>query len=346
MDKQKVEDKIKKAIKDEDIKTLEEIISNGFDINGRLEHYSSENIFTYAVGINKLEVVRWALKNDKIDVNYPGCWSNKYPIMHAIWNKRVELIKLLLSHPRIELNRLVCEGDESKYSILMIAIRNSTLEILQLLISHPKINVNFSNYDRFTPLMMASKEDYPKAVKLLLSHPKINVNIADHNGNTALIFASKYHNSEVVRELLSHPMIDISIMNYQCQDALYFAQNTKFQKIIEEKLSEPLNYNLLINYNNKELLREIYLNQLDDHSEAFAYMCFRKKWDLVSRIIENKREKTSYFLGKSAQEWCFLYRNFELGNRCISQTEDSHTVIDSIRESCKKYFGNDLMVNK
>lgn len=108
---------------------------------------------------------------------------------------------------------------------LMSAIKYKKIEVLKLLLGRPEIDINKGNARGETALMLAADEKWLPGVKELLAHQDINVNkqskIGDYSwGNTALIEAIQYgfrtHDSNskmIIHLLLNHPQIDVSISN-------------------------------------------------------------------------------------------------------------------------------------
>ena len=108
---------------------------------------------------------------------------------------------------------------------LMSAIKYKKIEVLKVLLGRPEIDINKGNARGETALMLAADKKWLPGVKELLAHQDINVNkqskIGDYSwGNTALIEAIQYgfrtHDSNskmIIHLLLNHPQIDVSISN-------------------------------------------------------------------------------------------------------------------------------------
>ncbi|MCP4747312.1 MAG: hypothetical protein GY874_14400, partial [Desulfobacteraceae bacterium] len=78
------------------------------------------------------------------------------PLCRAAWKGYTDVVKLLLSHPEIDVNK-----DRPLYW----AAKNGHIEIVKLLLSHPEIDVNQANNIGFTPLYWAAKEGHIEIVK-------------------------------------------------------------------------------------------------------------------------------------------------------------------------------------
>lgn len=97
----------------------------------------------------------------------------------AISEDNIEIIKLLLSHPKIDVNSTASmkasNNEISGLTALHDAVKDEKVEIVELLLSHPKINVfmqmtskNSSNFIQLTPLHLAFAKNNPKIINLLL----------------------------------------------------------------------------------------------------------------------------------------------------------------------------------
>jgi len=73
----------------------------------------------------------------------------------------------------------------------MVATQKGRLEVVKLLLGVPGIEVNRANKDGETPLDIASEEGHAEVVKLLLGAPCIDVNPADKSGTTPFSWASR-----------------------------------------------------------------------------------------------------------------------------------------------------------
>jgi ankyrin repeat protein len=123
------------------------------------------------------------------------------------------LVKKLLSDPEVDPNI----RDEYGRTALEHAAYHGYVEIVRLLLSYPKINVNIQNKnDRIiymknkdgkvelvnengkTALIIAAINGYVDVIKELLAHKNINVNIKDTGGKTALDLAK----SDEIKQLL------------------------------------------------------------------------------------------------------------------------------------------------
>ena len=139
---------------------------------------------------------------------------------------------------------------------LYTAIQNGNTEIVRLLLSHSKIDVNKKIYDlvfiknfvngkiviNFKPaLYFAIETRNMDIIKLLLSHKDIDINAPFQKGKSPLHLAVQNNDIEIVKLLLTYPNIDV---NQICISKQYF--DTIFFFLIK------FNFNIYI------LMRKLY----------------------------------------------------------------------------------------
>ena len=113
------------------------------------------------------------------------------------------------------------------------------LEILKLLLSHPEIDVNKSLGNRTTPLMVASRNGNWRVLRVLLAHVEIEVNFATYEGKTALFYAftgesftSHTIQKDVVEILLQCPSVDILLKDEEDKTARDYAESNERHDVI------------------------------------------------------------------------------------------------------------------
>ena len=125
----------------------------------------------------------------------------------AIEKENIEIIKLLLSYPNIDVNSLskfIKNDDFDKRYIekspIHLAVEKENLEIIQLLASHPSIDINSEM------ISSISKEDDRQSQK-----------------KTAFHIAIEKRNIDIIKYMLSIPKLDIN--------AKYSIENCEFNYI-------------------------------------------------------------------------------------------------------------------
>lgn len=126
----------------------------------------------------------------------------KSALSEAAINNHENIVKLLLTHPDIDVNS---RGEFGK-TPLMAAIENkspNSINIIKLLLSHPKINLETRNNNIWTALHEAALENRADIIKLLLDHGA-DIDAKDGGGSTALMLAAESNKEDAVEALLRY----------------------------------------------------------------------------------------------------------------------------------------------
>ncbi|VUC30976.1 unnamed protein product [Clonostachys rosea] len=149
-----------------------------------------------------LEIVQVLLLEKSVDLNAcHGCT----PLEAAVERDDTAMVKLLLSHPKVNPN---IRGHE--HSPLCNAVRGKRLEIVRLLLERPDTEVNqgcSDSGDYGDALRFAVQLGEILITKLLLRRKDIDVNKSGKH-RPPLAIAASCGNDEIVSELLSHPKIN------------------------------------------------------------------------------------------------------------------------------------------
>ena len=108
---------------------------------------------------------------------------------------------LLRDYPEINVNWT--NPDFFQYAALHVASLFGHVEVIKLLLAHPKINVNSKNIDGQTPLSFGCQVGYVSVVEELLKDPHVDVTHDDNMGRTPLWYASREGEHEVIEQLIA-----------------------------------------------------------------------------------------------------------------------------------------------
>ena len=152
--------------------------------------------FYFLVENEKLDILKLLLTNDKIDVNFPckynesynlGCYNSprkddqcqeeKTPFYLAVEYKNIEIIKILLSNSKIDINKEYIktilskkykkgedgevESSESKKinrTPLHLAVKNESFDIIKILLSQKDIDLNIKDEEGLKPIELAKSK--------------------------------------------------------------------------------------------------------------------------------------------------------------------------------------------
>lgn len=143
-----------------------------------------------AVGQNWIKAVRLLLNHPEIIIDIHGL-HGKTPLMSACHYGKQDVAELLLNNganPNLKATRgFILSNEETP---LIFAAKNGQVEIVKLLLSLPSIEIDTQDNNRLTALMWAAYLGKPKVVKLLLEKDA-NTKIQNHYRKTAKDLAHK-----------------------------------------------------------------------------------------------------------------------------------------------------------
>jgi ankyrin repeat protein len=170
---------------------------------------------TTACNFGHIEIVNLLLDRDDVDVKLSDGTST--PLITAVEMGFVEVVESLLARDNLKPNIVNNLGDH----VLGRAVSRGNVDIVKLLLDHPGIDLNFMvGDDLITALMLAWQ---PDMAKLLLEQEGIEVNRQNGLGFTALCKAACSSQSEIVKILLEREDININLSNNLGQTPLFWA---------------------------------------------------------------------------------------------------------------------------
>lgn len=232
------------SVKNEDLEKVEALLKqpdidvNSIDRNGNTPlHLASENGYVQLVkALLEVKDINVNAKNiDRRKLIYPihtGDDPNrgklnygKTPLYLAVENGHVDVVRVLLDHPDIDVNV------KDKYSVfpLWLAVEYNDSKMVEALLRHSSIDVNakYICNDHYTSLHNAVEKGYLQIVNILLSHPNIDVNMKEkYSEGTALHCAATRKNLEIVKAILNHHGVDMNAKNKYNRTPLQEAEET------------------------------------------------------------------------------------------------------------------------
>ncbi|CAG9936169.1 unnamed protein product [Clonostachys rosea f. rosea IK726] len=228
-------------------------------------HKPSGNPLYYAAGSGNHEIIKLLLRRVDIDVNV-ATDNNTTPLVHAIMNKKIGIVKFLLAHQNIDPNYapeaevhigLHGRGDNrSTYAFntlytaptrsgvkqipLFVAGAESNRAVFGLLLRHPLIDIHATDSTGRTPLWWAAAGGPEISTHLLLERGAgIHINKQDIQGWAPLHVAANRQRIEVIEYLLSHPDINPNLANQNGCTALHIAVFGNDVQAVGELLAHP-----------------------------------------------------------------------------------------------------------
>jgi ankyrin repeat protein len=121
----------------------------------------------------------------------------------------------------------------------MLAAHDGHEGVVKLLLSHPEIQVNMVEEDGWVALMLAAENGHEKIVEHLLAHPGIHVEMANAHGSTALLLAAQGGHSAVVGRLLATGLCDINRYDNDTDTAVKMAAKEGHEAVVSLLLDTP-----------------------------------------------------------------------------------------------------------
>ncbi|MFC1842165.1 ankyrin repeat domain-containing protein [Candidatus Dependentiae bacterium] len=149
---------------------------------------------------------------------FSGCKNNQEKLERAITYNYPKIVKELLKHPKIDVNKAPESGQHKGMTPLYVACGHGYLDIVKELLKHPKIDINKApesgQYKGITPLFIACYYDRLDIAKELLKLPNINVNKTpesdSYKDKTPLGLTLDLGRLQIAKILLKHKNIDVN----------------------------------------------------------------------------------------------------------------------------------------
>jgi len=210
----------------------------------------NESALHYSCDSNYVDCVRLFL-NDKrcteiiVNHNVPNrCGYPSAPLLCAAYEGNIEIVKMLLEFPDIDLN-VIWEAEG--YTALLIALYCRHNEVAKLLLTNKNTDIRIKDKENKSALMMACMyNESVDFVKLLLNHencPSDFINHKDNSDNSALSHAAFHENEEIVKYLLLQPGIDVNVVPNDGKSSIYYAMEQNWVEVVK----------LLLNNNNLDI---------------------------------------------------------------------------------------------
>ena len=263
---------------DQELALLRAAFDRGQDVNKR--DPNNRTVLMVAAGLNKIQLMKLILEQPSIEVNLTDV-DGATALYSAACRGNSEAVKLLLADPRVDVN---CKGPDGSTPLLLAAQNADNFDVLQLLLADQRFDVNYvascplpdGRKMVTTALMRATAGKNFKAVKLLLEDNRVDVNWMDGDGLNALDYSPM--DTRILELFLSHPRVDLN-----CKTGLGLTgQNVLHGAVIE---------------NNIEALRMILAdtrfashNALDKKGRSAAFIAaVNGYWDIFKELVHHPK---------------------------------------------------------
>ena len=217
----------------------------------------------------------------------PRQCTNETPLHIACKNSNYPftILRLLLLHPRIEVNSIDILGKTP----LHYAARSDNVNAVELLLDHPKIKPDEVSNDKMTPFMECCYKSSVDVANLLLSH-SIDINRIGPREMTPLMLACYGGNFKMVKFLIENCHSIKPFINTHAGTAFGIAVSHKFYDIVEYLFKRKLFNPYLIEADNQSLYDVVLsMDDIPLRSEII---------NEIETILTNEPENPNPYLGR------------------------------------------------
>ena len=165
-------------------------------LNFSIKDASGETVLDKAVRIGSLDVIRYFVRERKMDVHGVNERTLENLLYVATGNFRVEVIRYLIEEEDVNVDII----NYRKETVLHEAMSNGNLGVMKYLINVQGMDIDAQDEWERGVLHKAASKGYVKVVRYLVN-AGANIWLEDYEGMTALKLAEKYGHADVIRFL-------------------------------------------------------------------------------------------------------------------------------------------------
>jgi uncharacterized protein len=242
------------------------------------------------IQMEEVAKVRAALQNGS-DVN--ATYNGETLLLRAIRTKNIEIIKLLLAAPGIDVNKRGTYTDDMgswTRTPLILAAHMGQVEIVsQLLKMGAAVNAKDSTDDipesrGDTALIKAAQRDHTEVIRVFLTEAKgLDINFRTRHAETALWFVAAAEDLPAVKMLRERGAV-ANVINSDGQSVLVTTVLHKQHEVLDYLISQGVDINHVDNTGVTPLIQAVMLQNRDNAKTAFGFiqhfLTFKPKIDL------------------------------------------------------------------
>jgi len=216
-----------RAAQANDIEAVDILIEAGADVNFATKKTTSALYLASLKGFT--DVAKSLILSGRSEINWRREINGSSAIYEAAVNGHLEIFRMLLAQPTIDLSSIV--KDKGGTPIIHLSASKGYVEITSELLATRKVDPDAADINGTTSLHLATQENHKGVVKILLDN-KANVNAANIEGQTALHIAVILGHTELLRDLVEVEGIRFDLVS-EGKTALDVAKKADKKEIIE-----------------------------------------------------------------------------------------------------------------
>ncbi|XP_046346164.2 ankyrin repeat domain-containing protein 50-like [Haliotis rufescens] len=246
-----------------------------------------ENILHLACLCGQIEVVKYVLSQDIVDINSRGR-KRKTPVMLAARNGHKEVVELLVKKGA----DLSLAYNAAGSNVLHVACFKGHVDVVKYLLSQDTVDVNSRGWKKRTPMMRAAEKGHKEIVELLVNKGA-DLSLAYNTaGSNVLHLACFNGHVDVVKYLLSQDTLNVNSRGLMKRTPMMRAAEKGHKEVVELLVSKGADASLVDKSGNNILHLACQRGQM----EVVKY--------IVSKVIvdvnaKNKKRKTAANIASS-----------------------------------------------
>lgn len=209
-------------------------------------------LLTWAAEKHHMVLLKHLLTDQRLDVNaFNRCTPPGNPLISAIRSGNTGAVKFLLSLQEINPNACL----PGQMSAISVAASLNNGPVVKLLMEHPRVNMNAKDSRGRTPLYIAISLNKPRAIAEVLNSEnaelEVNTRLSIHDdpdGLSLLHMAVRWQQIPTVFWLLQHPKVRVNEVTAQGDTILHLAAQKGHAMLITDLLADNRLYKNAPNY--------------------------------------------------------------------------------------------------
>ncbi|XP_067661962.1 ankyrin repeat domain-containing protein 50-like [Haliotis asinina] len=244
--------------------------------DGSLRYYNHINMLLSACRKGDMEVVKFILSQNIVDVDSRGPWK-KTPVMLAALYGYKEVVELLVEKGA----NLSLVNDRGR-NILHVACLKGRLEVLKYTLSLSTVDINSRDVRQKTPVMTAAESGQKEVVELLVERGA-NLSLVCDRGRNILHLACSRGHMEVVKYILSQNIVDINSRVGCKKTCAMIAGESGYKDVVELLMENGADLSLVCDRGSNIL----HLACSKGHLEVVKYVISQNILDINGKGIQN-----------------------------------------------------------